>query len=62
MPVIHVEMYEGRTPAQKKELAEAFTREMHRVVGCPTEQLYTIFHDVAPGNWAVGNELGEESP
>ncbi len=34
MPMIHVEMLEGRSLEQKRELAEVFTREMARICGC----------------------------
>ena len=32
MPMIHVELFEGRTPQQKKEFAQAVTREAAKIL------------------------------
>jgi 4-oxalocrotonate tautomerase len=57
MPVIRVEMWEGRTVQQKEELVRALTRETVRVAGCPAESVYVIIADVAKTNWGSGGEL-----
>lgn len=61
MPIIRVEMWEGRTKAQKQDLAASLTREMCRVSGCPPEQLYIVFEDVPKENWAIGGELSADA-
>ncbi len=42
MPVIRVDMWEGRTKDQKKELVEIFSKEMARITGCEVGTVYVI--------------------
>lgn len=60
MPVIRVEMLSGRSRAQKKELAEVFTREMARIARCAPEHVQIVFTDVERADWAVGGVLNDE--
>ncbi len=60
MPVVRIEMFEGRTEEQKKDLVESITREMERVIGCDPQQLYIIFEDVKKANWGLGGKLCSE--
>jgi len=48
MPVIHVEMWPGRTYAQKKQLAKAITDAMVNIAKTTPEATIVIFSDV-PG-------------
>lgn len=60
MPVLRVEMLAGRSRAQKKEMAEVFTREMARIAGCAPEHIQIVFTDVERADWAVGGRLNDE--
>ena len=57
MPIIRVEMLEGRTREQKRELSEALTREYVRICGGRAEAIYVVIDDVTKENWAVGGTL-----
>ena len=57
MPIIHVEMLEGRDLAQKRELAEVFTREMVRICGCSEAAIHIVFDDIQKQDWAIGGQL-----
>jgi 4-oxalocrotonate tautomerase len=61
MPTIHVEMYEGRTVEQKRELAAALTNETVRVLKTKPEAVDIIFVDVKKENWAVAGKLGSDT-
>ena len=61
MPVIHVEMWPGRTHAQKKELARAITDAMVSIAKTTPEATIVIFDDVAKENWAQGGLLSSET-
>ena len=61
MPVIHVEMWPGRTKAQKQELTRAITEAFVRVVHTTPDATIIIFNDVARENWAQGGDLASES-
>jgi 4-oxalocrotonate tautomerase len=57
MPIIHVELWEGRTLAQKRELVEVLTRETARIVGCEPDSIYVVIDDVKKKNWGAGGRL-----
>lgn len=57
MPIVRVEMIEGRTDDQKQRLAELITDAMVRVAGSKSEETYVVFEDVSSRNWAVGGRL-----
>ena len=61
MPIIHVEMWPGRTVAQKREVAKAITDAMVRITNTTPEATFVIFSDVAKENWAQAGELASET-
>lgn len=60
MPTFHIELFEGRTPAKKRELVEALTRETCRVLECDPTAVDIIITDVKRENWATGGKLWSE--
>jgi 4-oxalocrotonate tautomerase len=62
MPTIHVEMFEGRTLEQKRELAKALTEATIRTLGSKPEGIDIIFTDVKKHDWATGGVLWSERP
>ena len=60
MPVVTVEMHEGRSIAQKKQLAEGITNEFAKI-GTAPEKVTIIFRDVPKHNWASGGKLAAET-
>ena len=61
MPVIHVEMWPGRTYAQKQELAKAITETFVKVTNTAPEATIVIFIDVPKENWAQAGLLSSET-
>ncbi len=59
MPVVTVEMWEGRTIEQKKQLVEGITSSFVQI-GVPKEALHIILKDVPKHNWAIGGKLASE--
>ena len=57
MPVIRVEMWEGRTRDQKRELVEVLSKETARITGCDVASVYVILEDVKKENWGAGGLL-----
>jgi 4-oxalocrotonate tautomerase len=57
MPVVHVEMWPGRTLEQKQELARAITEAMVKIARVTPEGTIIIFDEVAKENWAQGGSL-----
>ena len=60
MPLIHVELFEGRTPEMKREFVEAITREICRVLKCEPSAVDIIFRDVRKSDWATGGVIWSE--
>ena len=59
MPVVIVEMWEGRTIEQKKQLAEGITSSLVKI-GVPQEAVHIIIKDNPKHNWAIGGKLASE--
>jgi 4-oxalocrotonate tautomerase len=57
MPIVHVEMWEGRSLEQKRELVEVLTRETARIAQCAPESVYIVIQDVKKENWGAGGRL-----
>ena len=57
MPVIKVEMFEGRSIEQKRELVEVLSKETARITGCSVESIYVIIDEVKKENWGAGGKL-----
>ena len=60
MPTIHVELFEGRTREQKRELAKALTEATVKTLGSKPEGVDIIFTDVKKHDWATGGVLWSE--
>ena len=60
MPTIRVEMFEGRTPDQKKALAAALTEATVRTLGGSAESVDILFFDIKKQDWATGGVLWSE--
>jgi len=61
MPIIRVEMWPGRTHAQKAELACLITEAMVTVADTTPQATIIIFEDVPKENWAVGGVLASDA-
>lgn len=59
MPVVIIEMWEGRTVEQKKQLAEDITSSFVKI-GIPPEAVNIIIKDNPKHNWATGGKLASE--
>jgi len=60
MPTLRVELFEGRTPAQKAALAKELTDACVRVLGGKPDGIDVIFYEIARGDWATGGRLWSE--
>lgn len=57
MPIIQVEMLEGRTIDQKRTLATELTEAFVRSCGGEASAVRVVLRDVPPENWAIGGTL-----
>ena len=57
MPIIHVEMLEGRNVEQKRVLARELTDAFVRSCGGDAANVRVLIREVAPVDWAIGGTL-----
>ena len=60
MPVITIQMWEGRSVEQKRELVKAITKAMVDIGKTRQEAVQVIIHDVPKNNWGTGGMLASE--
>ena len=61
MPLITVELWEGRGVEEKKRLAKGITNVVTDNIKCPESAVTVIFRDVPMHNWAIGGQLASET-
>ena len=61
MPIIRVEMWPGRSHAQKQEIARGITEVMVNVAKSSSEATIVIFEDIPKENWAQGGSLASDT-
>ena len=57
MPSIRVEMFEGRTPEQKRVLAQELTDAAVRALGVPVDSVDVMMFDIPRHDWATAGTL-----
>ncbi|MFH1783436.1 MAG: 2-hydroxymuconate tautomerase [bacterium] len=60
MPIVTIEMFEGRSVEQKKKTAKEVTKVVAGGVGCTENDVIVLFRDIPKQNWAMGGELASE--
>ena len=61
MPVVIVEMWEGRTTEQKEKLIKGITKAFEEI-GTKPESLHIVLHDVPKTNWGMKGEQASKLP
>ncbi|HAU5565758.1 TPA: 4-oxalocrotonate tautomerase family protein [Serratia fonticola] len=56
MPVVNIQMFEGRDEA-KPAIAEAVTYAIADHAGIDPRFVYVLFSDVSTDNWAIAGEM-----
>jgi 4-oxalocrotonate tautomerase len=57
MPIVTIEWYEGRSPEQKKEIAEKLTDLIADVGKTERDHVWIRFVDSPKSEWAMGGEV-----
>ena len=61
MPIIKIEMWEGRTHAQKAELARVITDAMVTIAHTTPDATIVVFNDISKDNWARSGMLASDT-
>ena len=62
MPTIRVELMQGRTPEQKKNLVKALTQAVVDTLGSKPDSVDVVLYDIKRSDWATGGQLWSEKP
>ncbi len=63
MPVVEVHLRAGRSAEDKRQLIEAITEVVTRVLGSRRERVVVLLEEVDPHSWGQGgNVLADELP
>ncbi|MCF8533216.1 MAG: 4-oxalocrotonate tautomerase [Reyranella sp.] len=57
MPMIRVEMFEGRSTDQRRKLAKELTEGTCRALGCTPDAVQIVLTDIKKENWAEAGKL-----
>ena len=60
MPIVRVEMWTGRTKAQKQELARAITEMVCNIAHTTPEKTIVVFQDIDKEDWAEAGRLASD--
>jgi len=56
MPIVRIELLQGRTPAIKEELIVSVTDAVVTTLGVDPEQVRVLLYELPPEHWAVGGQ------
>jgi 4-oxalocrotonate tautomerase len=62
MPIVRIDMIEGRTTEQKEAMVEAITDVIVKIAKVSREHVWVIIEDVKKDNWSVGGKLFSKMP
>ena len=57
MPIVTVEMFEGRSIDQKRDLVASLTSETARIVRCREDDVQIVIREVKREDWGISGEL-----
>jgi 4-oxalocrotonate tautomerase len=60
MPIVRIEMWTGRTKAQKQELARAITEVVCNIAHTTPEATIVVFQDYEKDDWAQAGKLASD--
>jgi len=58
MPFVIVEMWEGRSVEQKRNLVKAITKAMVEEAGAKPDHLHVVIHETPKASWGRAGVLG----
>ena len=56
MPIVRIELLQGRTPVVKNELIARVTDTVVTTLGVDPDQVRVLLYELPPEHWAVGGQ------
>ncbi len=60
MPVVKIDMWEGRDKAMKRKLIQAVSKTVAETLTIPVDRIHVIITDVPKDNWGLKGEQASE--
>lgn len=60
MPIVKIDMWEGRDKETKRMLIQAVSRAMAETLAIPVDRIHIIITDVPKHNWGLKGEQASE--
>lgn len=60
MPLIQVNMMQGRTPEQKRALLTAITDAVHQSIGAPIPSIRVWINELTPDGFITGGQMASD--
>lgn len=60
MPVVKIDMWEGRDDAMKEDLVRKVSAAVAESLGIEERRVWVIVDETPRGNWSCGGKLGTE--
>lgn len=60
MPVVHIEMWPGRTEGEKEKLIKGITKAFEEI-GVKPEHVTIVIHEVPKSNWGIRGEQASKA-
>ncbi|KRN03755.1 MULTISPECIES: 2-hydroxymuconate tautomerase [Holzapfeliella] len=57
MPIVHIDLIEGRSPEQLKGLVKDVTEAIAKNTGAPQENVHIVLNEMRKDNYSVGGTL-----
>jgi 4-oxalocrotonate tautomerase len=57
MPLVHIDLIEGRSPEQLKGLVKDVTEAVTKNTGAPAEHVHVVLNEMAKNHYSVGGIL-----
>ena len=61
MPIVKIDLWEGRTPDQKEKMIEAVTKAVCESIGCPPQAVQVLIQDYKKSDWGLEGKPAEKA-
>ena len=60
MPIVKIDMWEGRDKETKRRLIQAISKTLAETLAIPADRIHIIISDVPKDNWGLKGEQASE--
>jgi len=60
MPLVQVNILEGRTDEQKEALIQELTEACYKAIGAPRETVRVLINEMPKQNWGIGGQSAKK--